>query len=65
VLEQGRLPPEHPDATIGRVLAANPWQAEDAKSAAKARCGMHSVELPAEGRHTGIFVVQDDRVTTM
>jgi hypothetical protein len=45
------------------VLAVNPWQAEDARSTVGVRCGAQVVELPLVGLHTGIFVVQDGRVT--
>ena len=45
------------------VLAVNPWQTDDAHSTVSVRCGARSVELPLVGRHTGVFVVQDGRVT--
>jgi hypothetical protein len=45
------------------VMAVNPWQAEDAKSTLRVPCGTNTVEVPMDGRHTGIFVVEGDRVT--
>ena len=45
------------------VLAVNPWQTKDIKSNVKVQCGVHLIELPLEGRHTGIFVVRDGLVT--
>ena len=45
------------------VLAVNPWQAEDARSTVRVRCGTRTIELPLAGRHTAIFAVQGDRVT--
>ena len=45
------------------VLAVNPWQTDGADSAVKVQCGKKSVELPLAGRHTGIFLVRDGRVT--
>jgi hypothetical protein len=44
------------------VLAVNPWQAVDAHSMVSVPCGSRSFELPLEGRHTGIFVIQGGRV---
>jgi hypothetical protein len=46
------------------VLAVNPWQVEGANSTVSVQCGTQSVELPLAGRHTGIFLVRDGRVTT-
>ena len=46
------------------VLAVNPWQAEDARSSVKATCATRTVELPLVGRHTGVFEVRGDHVTT-
>lgn len=43
------------------VLAVNPWQAESAKSTVRVSCGTRSVQLPLDGRHTGIFVVEGGR----
>lgn len=45
------------------VMAVNPWQAEDAQSTVRVPCGATTVELPLEGRHTGIFVVESGQVT--
>ncbi|MCX7425149.1 MAG: hypothetical protein NTW96_05920 [Planctomycetia bacterium] len=45
------------------VLAVNPWQVEGADSTVNVQCGTQSVELPLAGRHTGIFLVRDGRVT--
>lgn len=45
------------------VLAVNPWQADDARSTVSVQCGTRFFELPLDGRHTGIFGVQDGRVT--
>jgi hypothetical protein len=45
------------------VMAVNSWQAEDAQSTLRVPCGANTVELPLDGRHTGIFMVKVDRVT--
>jgi hypothetical protein len=45
------------------VMAVNPWQADSAKSTVRVPCGANTVELPLDGRHTGVFVVAGDRVT--
>ncbi len=45
------------------VMAVNPWQAEDATSTLRVPCGANTVELPLLGQHTGIFLVEGDRVT--
>jgi hypothetical protein len=45
------------------VMAVNPWQAEDTQSMVRVPCGVHTVEVPLDGRHTGIFVVEGDRIT--
>lgn len=44
------------------VLAVNPWQAEDAQSKARVQCGAQTIELPLDGRQTGIFTVHGSRV---
>lgn len=45
------------------VMAVNPWQAEPERSVLVVSCGTESVALTLEGRHTGIFHVQGNRVT--
>ncbi len=45
------------------ILAVNPWQAEDARSQQSVSCGSRMVDVPLVGRHTGIFLVRDGRVT--
>lgn len=45
------------------VLAVNPWQAADARSTTRVRCGARTLEFPLQGRHTGVFSVQGGQVT--
>jgi hypothetical protein len=45
------------------VMAVNPWQNESEKKNINIQCGMRSIALTLDGRHTDIFHVQGNRVT--
>lgn len=47
------------------VLAINPWQQDGAKSTVKVACGTVTAEIPLNGQHTGIFVINKGRVTQL
>lgn len=47
------------------VLAANPWQAEDEKSALEISCGKRTFTLELQGRHSDIFHIVGDRITRL